>query len=933
VGHGFPTHPDSMSHIFIKNARVNNLKSVSVKIQRGQLVVITGVSGSGKSSLAFDTLYAEGQRRYVESLSSYARQFFDRMEKPEVDYIQGISPAIAIQQKVSTSNPRSTVGTTTEVYDYLKLLFARAGKTYSPISGKLVTRDSVTDIVDWIMEQEEGSKVFILSPVKVRSKGYRAELEISLQKGFSRIWSEGEVIFIEEELEKKKLPKKDTLTLLIDRTILKGDDLQNTRNRLADSVQTAYQEGNGVCTIQINSEEPKKFSEAFEADGMTFEQPSVNFFSFNNPYGACKTCEGFGRVLGIDEHLVIPDSSLSVYDDAVSPWKGEVMSQYKREWLEAAGALGFPIHRPYHDLTEEERNQLWNGVGHTWGINQFFEFLASKTHKIQYRVMLARYRGYTTCPDCKGSRIRKDASYVKVGGYSITDLLFMQLSDLHPAIQGMELDEVDQIIAGRLFNEILDRLAYLNKVGVGYLTLNRKINTLSGGEMQRIRLATSLGSGLVGSMYILDEPSIGLHPRDTDQLIGILESLRDQGNTVIVVEHDEGVMQKADQLIDIGPGAGELGGTVVFNGNYEELMKTDTLTARYLSGKASIPIPTQRRKSGNRISLRGARLHNLKGIDVDIPLHAITVVTGVSGSGKSTLIGSVLYPALRKQMGDYSDSGGYLKALEGDVEQIKSIELVDQKPIGRSARSNPVTYLKAYDAIRDLFASQPLAKMKGLKPGSFSFNVDGGRCDNCKGEGKVVIEMQFLPDVELTCEVCNGKRFKKHVLEITYEGKNIDDVLNMTISEGREFFAGQKKIADKLEILERVGLGYLRMGQSTSTLSGGEAQRMKLAFFLSLGSNAQNAFYIFDEPTTGLHFDDVKKLLAAMNELVERGNTVLIIEHHLDVIKAADWLIDLGPEGGKGGGELLYQGVPEGLLEVKNSHTARYLAEKLPVKK
>ncbi len=918
-----------MSQIFIKNARVNNLKSVSVKLERDKLVVITGVSGSGKSSLAFDTLYAEGQRRYVESLSSYARQFFDRMEKPEVDYIQGISPAIAIQQKVSTSNPRSTVGTTTEIYDYLKLLFARAGKTYSPISGDEVTRDSVTDIVDWIMDQEDGDKVFILAPVKVRSKGYRAELELSLQKGFSRIFEEGEARFIEEELEKKRLPKRETLTLLIDRTILRKEDLQNTRNRLADSVQTAYQEGQGNCLVQINDQEAKGFSEKFEADGMSFEPPSVNLFSFNNPYGACPTCEGFGRVLGIDEHLVIPDPSLSIYEDVVAPWKGEVMKKYKEEWMETASQLDFPIHRPYHDLTEEQQNQLWNGIGRTPGINQFFEYLGTKTHKIQYRVMLARYRGYTTCPDCKGSRIRKDANYVKVSGYSISDFLFMQLSDLLPVMQSLDLGEVDQIIAGRLLSEITSRLDYLNRVGVGYLTLNRKINTLSGGEMQRIRLATSLGSGLVGSMYILDEPSIGLHPRDNDKLVTILLALRDQGNSVIVVEHDEAIMRKADQLIDIGPGAGELGGEIVFNGTFEQMLDTDTLTAQYLSGRANIPLPEHRRKISNRLSLKGARLHNLKGVDVDIPLHAITVVTGVSGSGKSTLVGEVLYPALRKQMGDYSDSGGYLKELNGDVKSIQSIEMVDQRPVGRSARSNPVTYLKAYDGIRELFASQPSAAMQGLKPGHFSFNVDGGRCDNCQGEGKVTIEMQFLPDVELTCEVCQGRRFKKHILEVTYQDKNIHDVLNLTISEGRAFFTGHKKIADKLEILERVGLGYLRMGQSTSTLSGGEAQRMKLAYFLSLGNNAQQAFYIFDEPTTGLHFDDIKKLLAAMNELVERGNTVLIIEHNLDVIKCADWLIDLGPEGGSGGGELLYQGPPEGLLEVKQSHTAKYLAEKL----
>lgn len=918
-----------MGHIFIKNARVNNLKSVSVEIERDKLVVVTGVSGSGKSSLAFDTLYAEGQRRYVESLSSYARQFLERMDKPEVDYIQGIAPAIAIQQKVSTSNPRSTVGTTTEIYDFLKLLFARAGKTYSPISGKLVTRDSVTDIVDFILEQGEGSKVTILAEIPVRSKGYRAELEITLQKGFSRIWKDGQIVDIEDELAEKKLPKAKTMTLLIDRAILRKDDVQNLRSRLADSIQTAYQEGHGNCLVGINTEAPKHFSEKFEADGMEFEQPSVNLFSFNNPYGACKTCEGFGRVLGIDQNLVVPDPNLSVYEGAVAPWRGEVMNEYQQNWLKAARKTDFPIHRSYEHLTEEEKEMLWNGIGTTWGINQFFNFLETKKHKIQYRVMIARYRGYTTCPDCKGSRIRKDATYVKIDGYSISDFLFLQLNELLKVIQNLKLDDVDSLIAGRLIDEISSRLDYLVKVGVEYLTLHRKINTLSGGEMQRIRLATSLGSGLVGSMYILDEPSIGLHSRDTDRLISILESLRDQGNTVIVVEHDEAVMNAADQLIDMGPGAGELGGEVTFNGTFEEILKAKTKTGNYLSGRDEITLPSQRREVQSRIEMRGARMHNIKGVDVDIPLYALTVVAGVSGSGKSTLIQRILYPALKKHLGDYSEKGGTLKELSGDVDQIKRVEMVDQSPIGRSARSNPVTYIKAYDHIRELFASQQLASIKGLKPGHFSFNIDGGRCDNCQGEGSVTVEMQFLPDVKLQCEVCHGKRFKKQVLEVEYNGKNIDDILNMTIGEGLEFFKEEKKIVSKLDILNRVGLGYLRMGQSTSTLSGGEAQRMKLAFFLSQGSQAENAFYIFDEPTTGLHFEDIKKLLAAMNELIERGNSVLVIEHNLDVIKCADYLIDMGPEGGNRGGELLFQGKPEDLLKVKESYTARYLAEKL----
>ncbi len=918
-----------MDHIFIKNARVNNLKNVSVELERDRMVVVTGVSGSGKSSLAFDTLYAEGQRRYVESLSSYARQFLERMDKPEVDYIQGIAPAIAIQQKVSTSNPRSTVGTTTEIFDFLKLLFARAGKTYSPISGKLVTRDSVTDVVDFILDQEEGSKIHILSEIKVRSKGYRAELEITLQKGFSRIWKDGRIVDIEDELEGENLKEVKTMTLLIDRTIVRKEDIQNLRSRIADSVQTAYQEGQGSCRIVVDDKKPKPFSEKFEADGMSFEPPSVNLFSFNNPYGACKTCEGFGRVLGIDRNLVIPDPNLSVYEGAVAPWRGEVMNEYLQNWLQAARQTNFPIHRSYEHLTEEEQDQVWNGIGGTWGINQFFEYIGKKTHKIQYRVMIARYRGYTTCPDCKGSRIRKDASYVKIDGYSISDFLFMQLNELFDAIKGLELGDVDQLIAGRLMDEITSRLNYLIKVGVEYLTLHRKINTLSGGEMQRIRLATSLGSGLVGSMYILDEPSIGLHSRDTDRLISILESLRDQGNTVIVVEHDEAVMKAADQLIDMGPGAGELGGEVTFNGTFKEILSSDTKTGKYLSGKDEIALPTRRRPVQSRLQLRGARLHNLKGVDVDIPLYGLTLVTGVSGSGKSTLIQKILYPALKKHLGDFSDKGGALKELGGDIDQVQRVEMVDQSPVGRSARSNPVTYIKAYDHIRELYAKQQLAKIKGLKPGHFSFNIDGGRCDNCQGEGFVTVEMQFLPDVKLQCDVCHGKRFKKHVLEVAYKDRNIDDVLNMTISEGIDFFKDEKKIVSKLEILDRVGLGYLRMGQSTSTLSGGEAQRMKLAFFLSQGSQAEKAFYIFDEPTTGLHFEDIKKLLNAMNELIERGNTVLVIEHNLDVIKCADYLIDMGPEGGKGGGQVLFQGTPEDLLAVKESYTAHYLKEKL----
>lgn len=920
-----------MNNILIKNARVNNLKNVSVEIPRNQLVVVTGVSGSGKSSLAFDTLYAEGQRRYVESLSSYARQFLERMEKPEVDYIQGISPAMAIQQKVNTSNPRSTVGTTTEIYDYLKLLFARIGKTYSPVSGKEVSSDSVSDVVDSILEEENGTKIFILSPIHVRSKGYRAELELTLQKGFTRIWEKGEgVQDIEEVLEQKRLPKKKEFLLLVDRLIVKKEDINNMRGRLGDSVQTAYQEGLGECWVKMGEKDLKHFTERFEADGMTFERPSVNFFSFNNPYGACPHCEGFGRVLGIDEHLVIPDRTLSVFDNAVAPWRGEVMGEYRKTFIDAAENANFPIHKPYYDLSREQQDMLWEGIPGAVGIHGFFKYISTKTHKIQYRVMLARYRGYTTCPECKGSRLRKDANYVKIDGQAISDLLFLELEALLERIKSLNLDEQAQQIGKRLLHEIETRLGYLVKVGVGYLTLNRKINTLSGGEMQRIRLATSLGSGLVGSMYILDEPSIGLHSRDTDRLIDILEDLRNQGNTVIVVEHDEAIMRKADHLIDIGPGAGELGGEVVFEGDFKQILKGKTLTSNYLSGSDEIAVPAIRRKVSNKVTLQGAHMHNLKGIDVELPLFAITVVTGVSGSGKTTLIQQVLYPSIRQYLGEQgAGKAQYFKGVSGDLSLITGIEMVDQRPIGRSARSNPVTYIKAYDHIRELFAKLPSAQLKGLKPGNFSFNIDGGRCDECKGDGHVVVEMQFLPDVKLTCDSCQGKRFKRNVLEVQYKGKNIDEVLNMTISEAKIFFEEEKKIVAKLDILERVGLGYLRMGQSTSTLSGGEAQRMKLASFLALSSSTKGTLYIFDEPTTGLHFDDIKKLLTALNELVERGNTVLIIEHNLDVIKSADWIIDLGPEGGAGGGKLLFQGRPEDLVEVKESYTAKYLKEKL----
>jgi excinuclease ABC subunit A len=922
-----------IKNIFIKGARVNNLKNITVEIPRKKLVVITGVSGSGKSSLAFDTLYAEGQRRYVESLSSYARQFLDRMEKPDVDYIQGISPALAIEQRKASGNPRSTVGTLTEVYDYLKLLFARVGKTYSPVSGELVTRDRVSDVVNYIVEQPEDTKVYLAAKVKIRSDGYKKELEVALQKGFSRIYVDGRVEDIEGMLD-TKLPKKATdFLLLIDRLAVKHDDREALAFRLSDSVQTAYQEGSGSCVVKVNEGEWKEFSERFERDGISFEVPTVDLFSFNNPYGACKACEGFGRILGIDEDLVIPNRSLSIFESAVAAWRGEQMQEYNQEFIKEATKHDFPIHRPWHALSEAQKDQVRDGIGKAWGYNQFFTYLGGQLHKIQNRVMLSRYRGYTRCPECKGSRIRKDASYVKVAGYNIGELLGKELTELQAIMLGLQLDERDLKIATRLMSEIQNRLEFLVRVGVGYLTLNRQIHSLSGGEMQRIKLSTSLGSGLVGAMYILDEPSIGLHPRDTDRLISVMERLREKGNTVIVVEHDEAVIRRADYLIDMGPGAGELGGEVVFAGTSAELLASDSLTSMYLTGRDEIPLPKFRRKKVNSIRLIGAMENNLKNVSIEVPLQAMTVVTGVSGSGKSTLITKILYPAVKRQIDAYGEKPGHFERLEGDIDQIGNVEMVDQSPIGRSARSNPVTYIKAYDAIRDLYADQPAAKVGDMKAGHFSFNVEGGRCETCKGEGFVTIEMQFLPDITLKCDECQGRRFRKPVLLVKYKGKNIDDVLNMTIHEAGEFFVDEPKIVSKLEILNRVGLGYLRMGQSSSTLSGGEAQRVKLAFFLSQGKEKKGTLYIFDEPTTGLHFEDIKKLLFAMNELVERGNTVLVVEHNLEMIKCADWLIDLGPEGGDRGGNLLYQGAPEGIVGVAESHTAPFLVEKLFPKK
>ncbi|MDX2134091.1 MAG: excinuclease ABC subunit UvrA [Saprospiraceae bacterium] len=920
-----------MKSIYIKNARVNNLKNVSVEINRNKLVVVTGVSGSGKSSLAFDTLYAEGQRRYVESLSSYARQFMERMEKPEVDYIQGIAPAMAIQQKVSTSNPRSTVGTVTEVYDYLKLLFARAGKTYSPVSGKLVTSDDVTHVVDEILSNGPDTKVVIYARVPVRSKGLKTELALSLQKGFTRFLLNGQVSDIEEVLESPDLPESETLTLLIDRTVVKDPSDEETRTRLADSVQTAYQEGHGVCIIQVNGGALREYSERFEADGIEFERPSVNFFSFNNPYGACPTCEGYGRILGIDPDKVVPNPTLSVYDGAIAPWKGEKFGEYLEQLLRMAHHFDFPVHTPFEQLTREEKKLLWTGNAWFEGINAFFQELESKTYKIQNRVVLARYRGRTTCTTCEGGRLRSEALCVRIGGMNIADLISLPLDELLGFFQNLSIGDHDRQVAKRLLLEIENRLGFMVRLGLGYLTLDRISSTLSGGETQRIHLTRTLGSNLTASMYLLDEPSVGLHPRDTRRLVEVLKSLRDLGNTVVVVEHEEEVIRSADYLVDMGPEAGLHGGHVVFAGNYADLQTQapHSLTAEYLSGAKQIQAPAQRRKAQQFIVVRGARQHNLKNIDVRIPLHSLTVISGVSGSGKSTLVRDILHPALTQHLPDGAGKApGLFDGLEGQYKRITAVEFINQSPIGKSSRSNPVTYVKAYDYIRDLFADQQLSKIRGFQPKHFSFNVDGGRCDTCKGEGEQVIEMQFLADVHLECEACKGRRFKHEVLEVEYKGKSIFDVLDMSVEESLAFFKGKKDILNRLQPLFDVGLGYVKLGQSSSTLSGGEAQRVKLASFLIRDSHQGHIFFIFDEPTTGLHFHDVRKLLDAMQALVEKGHTVLVVEHNLDVINSADWVVDLGPEGGKMGGHLVYEGPPEGLVAVAESFTGQFLERK-----
>jgi excinuclease ABC subunit A len=947
---------DPQKHIIIKGTRVHNLKNLDVAIPKNKLVVVTGMSGSGKSSLAFDTLYAEGQRRYVESLSSYARQFLGRMNKPDVDYIKGIAPAIAIEQKVITSNPRSTVGTSTEIYDYLKLLFSRIGKTISPISGNLVKKDSVTDVINFIMTLPNDTQVTILCPLYPHNnRSLKEELAVLMQKGFVRVEYLQKLSRIETLLEDMSIVddgqwlkdevKGDKATnesaasaqqavrIVIDRITKNEED--ETYSRLADSIQTAFFEGKGDCYVRYQEPDAEKenerfFCDRFELDGIKFEEPTANFFSFNNPYGACKRCEGYGKVIGIDEDLVIPDKSKSIYEGAIAPWRGEKMREWNDSLIKSALKFDFPIHRQYNQLTEKEQRLLWTGNKYFRGLDEFFKEMEAQTYKIQYRVMLSRYRGKTTCPECKGSRLRQDASYVKIDGKSITDVVLMPLDKALDFFSNLKLNETDVTVGKRLLMEITNRLSFLNDVGLSYLTLNRLSNTLSGGESQRINLATSLGSSLVGSIYVLDEPSIGLHPRDTQRLITVLKSLRDVGNTVLVVEHEEEIMKAADHIIDIGPAAGTHGGELIFTGTYDEIIKDDnSLTGRYLSGKEEIAIPDHRRKWHDYIGIKGGRENNLQHVDAQFPLGVLTVVTGVSGSGKTSLVKRILAPALQKTLGNYSgEQTGSYDSIEGDYAKIEQVELVDQNPIGRSSRSNPVTYVKAWDEIRNLFAAQPASKAAGLKPSAFSFNVEGGRCDVCQGEGEVKIEMQFMADIFLTCETCGGKRFKQHILDITYNEKNVSEVLEMTIDEGLEFFKKEPKIIAKIKPLVDVGLGYVKLGQSSNTLSGGEAQRIKLASFLVKGNNTHKTLFIFDEPTTGLHFEDIKKLLKSFDALLDHGNTIIVIEHNMDVIKCADWVIDIGPEGGDKGGKVVFEGLPEDLIKVKDSYTGKFLKER-----
>tara|TARA_R110002012_G_scaffold50634_3_gene130912 strand:+ start:1360 stop:4143 length:2784 start_codon:yes stop_codon:yes gene_type:complete len=914
-------------NIIIKGAKLHNLKNIDVVIPRNKLVVITGLSGSGKSSLAFDTLYAEGQRRYVESLSSYARQFLGKLDKPKVDYIKGIAPAIAIEQKVNSTNPRSTVGTTTEIYDYLKLMFARIGRTFSPISGNEVKKHTVSDVVEHIKTFGEGTKLLLLAPIKISAdRDPYKSLQLFSKQGFARILYNGEVVRIDEDL--KDVGRE--FELVVDRIIYKNDE--DFFNRLGNAIDTAFFEGKGECIVQeLATGQNTHFSNKFELDGMQFLEPNVHLFSFNNPYGACPKCEGYGDVIGIDEDLVIPNTSLSVYENAIFPWRGESMGWYRDELVNVAYKFDFPIHKPWYQLSDEQKQLVWDGNSYFTGIHKFFGGLEEKSYKIQNRVMLSRYRGKTKCSTCKGRRLRKETDYVKVSGKSISDLVELPIEDLIRFFKAIKLSSNDEKIASRLLREIESRLGFLYNVGLSYLTLNRKSNSLSGGESQRINLATSLGSSLVGSMYILDEPSIGLHPKDTENLITVLKSLRDLGNTVIVVEHDEDIMKAADEVIDIGPEAGTHGGEVVAHGTLDEILKSNSLTAAYLNGSMEIAIPKTRRPFKNYIEIKGARENNLKNIDVTFPLNVLTVITGVSGSGKSTLVKKLLYPIILKELGGYGEKAGQYSSMEGKFQSLKHVEYVDQNPIGRSSRSNPVTYIKAYDDIRNLFANQKLSKLRGYQAKHFSFNVDGGRCEKCKGEGEITVEMQFMADVHLECETCNGKRFKKEVLEVKFEDANIDHVLNMTIDDAVAFFDknNQSKIVTKLKPLQDVGLGYVTLGQSSSTLSGGEAQRIKLASFLVKGNTKDKALFIFDEPTTGLHFHDIKKLLKSFDALIGKGHSIIVIEHNIDLIKCADYIIDLGPDGGNKGGQLLVQGTPEIVVKNKTSYTAQYLKEKL----
>ena len=916
-------------NIIIKGAKLHNLKNIDVVIPRNKLVVITGLSGSGKSSLAFDTLYAEGQRRYVESLSSYARQFLGRLNKPKVDYIKGIAPAIAIEQKVNSTNPRSTVGTSTEIYDYLKLLFARIGRTYSPISGNEVKKNTVSDVLNYIIQFPEGERLLLLAPIHLENgREMTDKLKVLQQQGYSRIMVNNIVLRIDEANTINE--SIHDIFLVVDRIIIK--DEEDFQNRLADAIQTAFFEGKGACIVEnLSNISTRLFSNKFELDGITFLEPNVHLFSFNNPYGACPKCEGYGDIVGIDDDLVTPNTALSVYENAIFPWRGESMSWYRDQLVNNSHKFNFPIHKPFFELTPEQKQLIWDGNQYFEGLNAFFAELESKAYKIQNRVMLSRYRGKTKCKTCNGKRLRKEANYIKISGATITDLVEMPLNKLANFFNQLELNDHDNQIANRLLKEINNRLSFLAHVGLDYLTLNRKSNTLSGGESQRINLATSLGSSLVGSMYILDEPSIGLHPKDTERLIYVLKSLRDLGNTVIVVEHDEDIMKAADGIIDIGPEAGTLGGHVVANGTYADILASDSLTAQYLNGKLQIKIPEIRRTSKYYIDIKGARENNLKNIDVRFPLGMLTVITGVSGSGKSTLVKKILYPALQKRLTDFGDKPGQFSRIEGHFSNVNHIEFVDQNPIGRSSRSNPVTYIKAYDDIRALYSNQKLSTIRNYQAKHFSFNVDGGRCETCKGEGEVTIEMQFMADVHLECETCKGKRFKKEVLEVTFGGKNIDDILNMTIDDAIAFFEinKQPKIKSKLQPLQDVGLGYVTLGQSSSTLSGGEAQRIKLASFLGKGNKKEKTLFIFDEPTTGLHFHDIQKLLKSFNALIENGHSIIVVEHNLELIKCADYIIDLGPTGGELGGYIVAAGTPEDLIKIKTSETGKYLKEKL----